>query len=156
MNLMDRVEDPLETVEFTIEGRGLLLGAMVVVCTASLSVIAPAPLRWLLVAVTLAIACSALRGIRWSPLFAGPILTLSATEISGRGGLGQPAWRLGWDQVDRFEWGRNGLFVYRRGAAEWQNAYRQGGLGGPRLVAALTKRLGAYQDARKASGQNVL
>lgn len=148
---MDRVKDPDETVELTIEGRGLLVGMTVLLVVAYLDVASSGPLRWISIVVTVAIVVSTLRGARWSPLFVGPLLTLSSTRIAGRGGLLQPAWTLRWDQVDRFGWGRYGLFVHRRGAAEWQGPLMQGGLGGPRLVAALSTRLAAYRQAHDGS-----
>lgn len=153
---MDRVKDPHETVEFTIEGRGLAAGLFVLLGTGCLVAMGSGPLRWLSMIVMVATVVSTLRGARWSPLFAGPYLTLSPAAISGRGGLLQPAWTLSWDHVDRFGWGRYGLFVYRRDAAEWQGPLMQGGLGGPRLVAALSTRLAAYRQAQSgATGEGV-
>lgn len=155
MKLLERVANPSETVEFTVEGRGLWLGVLFLIGAGYLAVYPPTsapPVRWLSAVVALALISSLLRDVRWSPFFAGPLLTLSSTEISGRGGLAQEAWHLTWDQVDRFDWGRNGLFVYRAGAAKWQNPYRQGSLGGPLLVRALTARLVAYRALKGADG----
>jgi hypothetical protein len=152
VKILDRVEDPGELVEFTVEGRGLWLGIGMMLGAAYFAVYPPIwahLVRWLSAAFFVAMMASALRNVRWSPLFAGPLLTLSPNEISGRGGLGQAAWHLNWNEVDRVEWGRNGLFVYRTGAASWQRPYRQGGLGGPLLVRALTKRLAAYRALQR-------
>lgn len=150
---MERVRDPRETVELTIEGRGLALGVGLLACSAWLAVVAAAPWRWLFMALPFAIVVSTLREARWSPYFAGPILTLTPSHITGRGGILQPAWALSWGEVDRFSWGRYGLFVYRKGAATWQGPCMQGGIGGPRLVAALSARLAAYRrDREEADG----
>jgi hypothetical protein len=150
MKLLDRVADPTETVELTVEGRGIWLGLVLLVGACYLIVSPPQsaePLRWLSVVLTLALVSSLMRDVRGSPFFAGPLLTLTPTEISGRGGLGQSPWRLSWDQVDHVTWGRYGLFVYRVDAAKWQQPYRQGGVGGPLLTRGLTRRLDLYRAA---------
>lgn len=151
MKLLDRVADPSETVEFTVEGGGLWLGLVLLLGACYLVVWPPAsaqPLRWLAAVVTVALLSSLTRDVRWSPFFAGPLLTLTPTEISGRGSFTQSPWHLSWDQVDRVAWGRYGLFVYRIDASPWQNPYRQGGVGGPLLTRALTKRLNSYRAAK--------
>ena len=151
MKLLDRVADPSETVEFTVEGRGLWLGLVLLLGACYLVVWPPAsaqPLRWLAAVVGVALLSSLIRDVRGSPFFAGPLLKLTPSEISGRGGLTQSPWRLNWDQVDRVAWGRYGLFIYRVDAAPWQNPYRQGGVGGPLLTRALTKRLSSYRAAK--------
>ena len=145
VKLLERVKDPSTTVEMTIEGRSFLFGCAVFLLLAWLAVDVGGPPRWLAIVVMTAIVVSTLRGARWSPFFAGPYLTLSPTELKGRGGVLQPAWTLCWDHIDRFGWGRYGLFVYRRGAETWRAPYMQGGVGGPRLVAALSARLDAYR-----------
>lgn len=151
MKLLELVKDPSTAVELTIEGRGLVLGCAVLLLAAYLVVEVGGPPRWLAIVVMPAIIVSTLRGARWSPFFAGPFLTLSPTEIKGRGGLLQSPWTLGWDQVERFGWGRYGLFVYRRGAEKWRQPLMQGGVGGPRLVGALSARLDAYHRARESA-----
>jgi hypothetical protein len=150
--LLERVKDPGTTVEMTIEGRGLMFGCAAFFVLACLAVNVDGPPRWLAIVVMTAIVVSTLRGARWSPFFAGPYLTLSPTEFKGRGGMLQPTWTLRWDQIDRFGWGRYGLFVYRRGAETWRAPYMQGGVGGPRLVAALSARLDAYLRCHTGEG----
>jgi hypothetical protein len=151
MKLLDRVEDPSETVDITVEGRGLWLG-LVLLCGACYLVMRPpasaSAVRWLAAIVCLALLSSLLRDVRGSPFFAGPLLKLTPVGISGRGSFVQAPWHLDWDQVDHVEWGRNGLFVYRVDAEKWRNPCRQGGVGGPLLTRALTKRLSSYRAAK--------
>ena len=158
MKLLDRVEDPSETVEFTVEGRGLWLSVVLLFGACGLVVWPPASapvVRWVAVVLTTALLSSLLREVRWSPFFAGPLLKLTPDGISGRGSFAQAPWHLDWDQVDRVEWGQHGLFVYRVDAAEWQVPYRQGGLGGPLLARALTKRLSSHRASRAAGGSGL-
>lgn len=149
MKLLDRVADPSETVEFAVDGRGFWLGLVLLAGTCYLVIwppISAKPLRWFAVIFGLALLSSLIRDVRRSPFFAGPLLTLTPTEIAGRGGIAQSPWRLNWDQVERVTWGRYGLFVFRADAAKWQQPYRQGGVGGPLLARAITKRLDASGD----------
>lgn len=158
MKFLDRVADPSETAEITVEGRGLGLGVVLLLGACYLVAWPPAsegPVRWLAAVVSVALLSSLLRDVKWSPFFAGPLLKLTPSGISGRGGFTQRPWHLDWDQVDRIVWGRYGLFVYRVDAASWQNPYRQGGVGGPLLTRALTRRLSSYRAARTADGSEV-
>ncbi|MBK5554225.1 hypothetical protein RHM58_29375 [Pseudomonas sp. 10S4] len=149
MKLLDRVADPHESIEFSLRGRGLLLGI------AFLSI----PLyfifypsnwlilfhwSWLSACWALVVLLSILRNIKWSPIYAGPILIVDTEGISGRGGVFDSAWKVSWDQIEKFEWGRNGLFLYKKNMKNWEVPIRQGGVGGPRLVQALNARLSAY------------
>jgi hypothetical protein len=85
--------------------------------------------KWPLVSGALAALFAAviLRNSSWSPFYLGPTLRLDATGVSGRGGWFQPPWHVSWPQVDRAEWGRNGVFVYRNDVESWRRPCMQVG-----------------------------
>ncbi len=68
-----------------------------------------------------------LQNSAWSPFYKGPTLRLGPDGIYGRGCLGQKPWHVPWAEFEKAEWGRNGIFVYRKEMKSWQLPCRQSG-----------------------------
>jgi hypothetical protein len=149
MKFLDRVADPNENIEFYVHGRGLLVG-IVVLFVPFYFIFYPSNWfilfhwSWLSACWAFLVLFSILRNVKWSPIYAGPILIVDAEGISGRGGVLDSNWKVSWDQIEKFEWGRYGLVLYKKNMNVWDVPIRQGGIGGPLLVRALNARLSAY------------
>jgi hypothetical protein len=95
---------------------------------------------------------------RWSPLYVGPTLTLTNSEIIGRGSLAYEKWRISWNDVERIEWRSNirtsgPLLIYRKGMKTWEEPYCQYGpfpIFGIELAPLLCLRLLAYNKKIKS------
>ena len=151
-SLIKRAADLNETIEFSLGGwrQALLLGFF---GWAAFSVVYPSNLVilfhwwWLSVFWAIAFLAVILRHSRWSPFFVGPSIRMDRDGISGRGGWGHKKWLLAWSKVDRVDWGRNGIFIYRKGMNNWELPYRQVGpfnVSGSTLVRCINERLNAY------------
>ncbi|NWB96909.1 hypothetical protein HX882_13485 [Pseudomonas gingeri] len=149
MKFLDRVADPHEEVEFYLQGRSLVLSVVLFLVPLYFVFY---PSHWILffhwswssafcAVVVLSII---LHNVKWSPIYAGPVLVLDAEGVSGRGGFVDPSWTISWDQIEKFDCGRNGLILYKKHMKVWEVPLHQGGVGGRQLVRALTKRLDAY------------
>jgi hypothetical protein len=89
-----------------------------------------------------------LRNMEWSPIYVGPTIKLTSSAISGRGGWGRDPWQLSLDQVDRVDWGRNGIFIYKKGRHSWDAPYCQPGpfnASCPTIVRCIEARLNKRQ-----------
>lgn len=110
--------------------------------------------RWPLLSAlwSVVMAISILRYSRWSPFYVGPTMLLTSTSILGRGGWTHKKWELTWDQLDHVDWGRNGIFIYRKGLNKWESPYCQVGpfnVSPATLVFCINSRLKAYAENQK-------
>lgn len=147
--LRQRIASPDEAVELSLSGRGLVLHAALFL-GALYFVAYPSDYfilfhwRWLSGIWAALVLVSLLRHVPWSPFYIGPTLTLTSSHISGPGGWGHSSWTVTWDEIEKIDWGRYGLFIYKKGRRNGEGPILQVGVGGPILVRHLNERLGAY------------
>jgi hypothetical protein len=152
-NLVKRATDTDETIEFGLGGWPLG-GNFVLLIWSLYSVFHPSNWMilfhwsWLSAFWCFTFLIVILRNVKWSPLYIGPTIKLTNSAISGRGGWAQEPWQLTLDQIDRVDWGRNGIFIYRKGRHTWDVPYRQPGpfnASGSTIVRCIEARLNKRQ-----------
>jgi hypothetical protein len=132
MTAISSINPSIKAVEYSLGGWralfnwSLFIYAVVCVVTPSQSI---AILHWPIAAALIAMLplIEILQNSAWSPFYKGPTLRLGPDGIHGRGCLGQEPWYVPWSEVEKADWGRNGIFVYRKGTEPWQKPCRQSG-----------------------------
>lgn len=86
-------------------------------------------LHWPVLSAVMAMVLASviLRNSPWSPFYLGPTLSIGPDGITGRGGFTEKPWHVTWLEFERAEWGRSGIFVYRKGMKPWQTPCLQTG-----------------------------
>ena len=144
-----RAADTNETIEFELGRLGALM-LLVFVAIPIAYVFYPSNYiiffhwPWVSGLIAFALLMSLLRESRWSPFYAGAPLTVSPSGVAGRGGWLGDDWSLNWDQIDYVDWGRYGLFFYKKGRNSWDVPYRQSGplgVGYPAAASYINARL---------------
>jgi hypothetical protein len=147
--LHQRITSPNDTVEIGLTDRGLVFNAILFLGALYFAAYPSNYLilfhwRWLSGIWAILVLVYVMRHASWSPFYSGPTLTLTSLSISGPGGWGHPSWEVTWDEVEKIDWGRNGLCIYKKGRKSWEGPILQVGIGGRALVRRLNERLGAY------------
>lgn len=154
--LLERAENLDETIEFLLGGWSLLLNVGLFIW-AVICIFYPSNwvvfFHWKLSSAFFAVILlvGMLRHLSWSPFFVGATITMTSSSISGIGGWGHERWSITWDELDRVEWGRFGVVIFKKGLKNWESPILQLGFYNVSLwvvVRCIRERLSAYQ-ARK-------
>lgn len=149
--LIKRASELNDTIEFSLKGRSLaisigffLLLAYFIVHPSKWLILFHWP--WLSALLAFLVLAGILRNVSWSPFYIGPTITLTSTDVKGRGGWGHERWHVQWSELDRIESGRNGLFIYKKGLKSWDVPYCQPGAVSRTIVRCINERRKAYQE----------
>lgn len=151
--LLERAANLDETIEFSLGGWSLLFNVGLLIW-AVICIFYPSNwlvfFHWSLSATFFAVILltGMLRHLSWSPFFVGATITMTSSAISGIGGWGHERWSITWGELDRVEWGRFGVVIFKKGLKSLESPIRQRGFYNMPLgmvVRCIRERLSVYR-----------